>query len=160
MPIRPELLLRNAAGIPIPPLDITERISRIDPLLGLRYLSAEWAIIWSWPLSDPRWATVQSGETDPAFAWDIVGYLPLTCSVEEAPAYLERTLRTYPREEVSRLCTKVADWNVSGVLAETTTAVIEATRDVMGKADEITSAIYAVTPAKKSNRRAKQADAA
>lgn len=138
--------MRDAAGIPVPPQEITERLTRMDPALGLRYLSAEWAVIWRWPADDPRWATVQSGETDPAFAFDIVGWLPITCSVDEAPAWLERTLRQYPKESVRKLCDRIAVWNTVDAPAAMIEDVITATRDEMGKHDEITSAIFSVTP--------------
>lgn len=156
MGVRPELLIRDANGIPMPPMEITQRIKqKIDDALDLRYLSASWAITWRWPAEDPRWATVQSGETDPAFAFDIVGYLPITCSLDEAPAYLERSLRECSRDEVRKMVDRVATWNVIDQPKHLVEEVVEATRDVMGKGDEITSGLFAVTPAKRSNKKAK-----
>ena len=35
----------------------------------------------------------------------------MDCSLAEAPAYIERVLRTFPREDVQKLVDRVAKWN-------------------------------------------------
>ena len=41
----------------------------------------------------------------------MIGYLPVDCSLAEAPAYIERVLRTFPREDVQELVDRLAKWN-------------------------------------------------
>lgn len=109
-------ILLNAAGRPEPSPDVTRRLLAIDPGLFLRYLDhlgSSWAVCWAWPKTDPRWSGVQDGSVDPAKAFDIVGYLPMDCPVEQAPSYLERMLRTFPREEVQRIADGVFRFNAS-----------------------------------------------
>ena len=154
MPIRPELLLRDAAGIPLPPDDLAKRIhQRIGPDWNLRYLSVSWAVCRDWPPNDRRWLGVRTGEHDPAFAWDIIGHLPLSCSVDEAPAFLEQMLRVDSRDDIQKKALAIADWNVIEQPKAMVEDVIHATRDEMGKHDEVESAIFAVTPAKKVTKR-------
>lgn len=155
MPIRPELLVRDAAGIPVPPSDITDRIQKTWPgeRLDLRYLHASWAVIRHWPESDPRWRWVREESYNPNFAWDNIGNLPITCSVEEAPAFMERMFRQDSRDDIQKLADKIADWNVFERQEETVAELVAATRDEMGKNGEIESAIYAVTPVAKSEKK-------
>lgn len=153
MPTRPELFVRDAAGIPLPPADIARALAVLDAHLGLKYLSAEWAITWAWPVSDPRWERVRSQEISADWAWDIVGYLPLDCSIDEAPAYLERSLRTYPREEVSRLRDGIGAWNTVTQPTAMVDAVMASTVEEAGKMDAITSGVFATTVAAPSTRK-------
>lgn len=157
MPIRPELLVRDPAGVPIPPSEITTRIQRTWPgeRFDLRYLSASWAVIRGWGPQDQRWAGVQSGELSPHFTWDIIGFLPITCSVDEAPAFLEKMLREDSRDDIQKLALGIADWNAIGQPMQLASEVVDAVRTEMGKEDEIESAIYATTPAP-SNRHKKR----
>jgi hypothetical protein len=67
-------------------------------------------------------------------AYDIIGYLPLGCSPDGAPSYLERMMRTYPREDVQRLSDAISSYN-TGVL---TTAAEEAMADVLDSPDPST----------------------
>ena len=149
MPVRPELFLRDAANIPIPPTAITERIRHTwpDQKFDLRYLSASWALIRHWPDADPRWKWVKEEGYNPNFAWDNIGSLPINCSVEEAPAFLERMLRSDSRDDVQKLALKIADWNVFEHQEEVVKELIEDVRDAMGKQGEITSGIHPVTTA-------------
>lgn len=156
MPIRPELLLRNAGGVPQPSVELIQRIqARCRLPLTLRYRSAAWGVDRVWAESDPRWERVRTGEISADMAFDNIGELPLTCSLDEAPAYLERMLRNYPVEEYRKMAEAVALWNVEGQQQQIIADVIDATRNEMGKNDEITSAIYAVTPAKPSAKKPK-----
>lgn len=154
--VRPELFLRDASGKPIPPAELSTRIAQqIGPGWFLRYLSAAWAVCRTWPPNDRRWEGVKTGENDPAFAWDIIGYLPMECAVDEAPAYLERMLRTDSRADVQAKSHVLGDWNALEVPKQLAEDVIQATRDVMGAADEVQSAIYATTPATPSKKKPK-----
>lgn len=154
MPIRPDLLVRDAAGIPLPPVELVARIhQRIGAEWNLRYLAASWAVCRDWPEDDRRRAWIKDGTSDPAFAWDLIGHLPITCGLDEAPAFLEAMLRMDPREEIQKRATAIADWNQVEVPQQIADTLVNATRDEMGKNDEVTSAIFAVTPAAKATKR-------
>lgn len=129
-------ILFNAQGRPEPSPEVTRRLLAVDPALFLRHmdhLGANWAVCWAWPRSDRRWEGVQDGSIDPAKAFDIVGYLPMDCPLEQAPAYLERMMRTYPKEEVQRMADAVSTFNAGGgALAE---LVDQAIGEVLDGAD-------------------------
>jgi len=122
-------MLVNSVGKPEPSPEIQRRLAAITPGLQLRFLDtigARWAVTLVWGAEDRRWQWVQEERYDPAAAYDIIGYLPLECSPEEAPPYLERMLRTYPREDVQRMVDGVARWNEQGAgKAEVEQAVAE-----------------------------------
>lgn len=152
MPIDPTKLMRDRMGVPLPPSDIQARLTAYDKRLGMRYLSASWAITWTWKPDDPRRATVRSGETPLEMAFDIVGWLPITCSLDEAPAFLERNLKSSSIPELQALSFEIAHYNHDVPLKHTMEMVVNETRDAMGKADEVQSAIFAVTPTKRATK--------
>lgn len=92
------LLLVNERGVPQAPADVAGRLRGIDPHLGLRCyqwgVTRQWAVIWTWEATDPRMARVQSGEIDPATAVDIMGYLPLDATPEDAVGIVGRMLKS------------------------------------------------------------------
>lgn len=129
-------ILLNAQGRPEPSPEVTRRLLEVHPGLFLRFFDqtgANWAICWAWPKDDPRWATVQAGTTDPASAFDIVGWLPMDCPLDSAPAYLSQSLRSYPKEEVARLAERVTHFNMAG--GPTQALVEEAIAEVLDSAD-------------------------
>lgn len=117
----------NAAGLPEPSPDIQRRLRAVHPGLFLRFiphLPESWAICLEWEKADARWAQVQAQEVPADRAHDIVGYLPMGCTADEAPALLERTLRAFPSETAQR----AADFVVQGFpeeLQEVAAASIE-----------------------------------
>ena len=128
-------VLLNAAGIPEPSPEVQRRLRAVHPNLFLRFiphLAEQGAVCWAWPESDARWEQVRTGECDPARAHDIVGYLPMGCSQDEAPAHLERTLRSFPKEEVRRLADRMQAFNSTEALQA---QVQEALKEVMSHAD-------------------------
>lgn len=128
-------VLVNALGRPEPSSEIQRRLAAVHPRLSLRFIDtfdAHWAICMRWDENDPRWQQVQSQEVDPNRSMDIVGYLPMTCSVAEAPAYLERALRQFPREDIQRVADHVMAFNQTTPLQA---AVKEAMADVLDMAD-------------------------
>lgn len=107
-------ILLNGSGQPEPPTEITRRLQAIHPDLSLRYVEGfdqVWSICLAWRPDDPRRANVQDGTLDPMRALDIIGYLPMGCGVQDAPAYLERHFRTFPREDVQRLLDRLEHYN-------------------------------------------------
>lgn len=127
----------GAQGDPLPPSEILERCRRIHPSLGLRFASGlggvGWSITWEWPKHDRRRAWIQDGRTDPNMAYDVIGYLPFGCSVNEAPSYIERSLKDYPREEVSKLRERMHHWNTVDVPAQQHALVVADVMDGVGR---------------------------
>jgi hypothetical protein len=109
-------LILNSAGKPEPSPEIGRRLRAIHSGLHLRFLEQtgeHWAVCMHWQSEDRRWEYVQNGTADPANAYDIIGYLPMACSADEAPAYLERSFRTYPRDDVKNMADKIMEYNAS-----------------------------------------------
>lgn len=107
-------VLLNSAGQPEPSPAIQRRLAAITPGLQLQWLPGigqTWAVTLKWRDGDRRWQWVQEEKYDPTRTFDIIGYLPRDCSPEQAPAYLEKMLRTYPRDDVRNMVDKVAQYN-------------------------------------------------
>lgn len=107
-------VLLNSAGQPEPPTHVVGRLRALHAGLHLRFLThtkEHWAVCMTWTPEDRRWERVQQGETDPASTYDIIGYLPVDCGIDEAPAHLERVLRMYPKDEVRNMADHVQAYN-------------------------------------------------
>lgn len=128
-------VILNARGNPEPPTDIQKRISNIHERLSLRFLEgtlkSHWAIIMEWAKNDKRRRWIKEENMDPDRAYDIIGYLPVDCSVDEAAGYLAKTFRTFPREDVQNLLDRLDKFN-AGVASE---ASEKATSEVLDAAD-------------------------
>lgn len=109
------VVLLNHLGRPEPSPEVSRRLKMIHAGLHLRFLDPDqeqfWAVCMNWQPEDTRWSTVQSGEISSDRAFDIIGYLPMQCSADEAPAYLERMFRTFPREDINRIVDSMDNWN-------------------------------------------------
>jgi hypothetical protein len=128
-------LLLNGAGAPEPSPSVTRRLRAIHPGLFLRHIphaGPMWAVCLTWPDNEPRREHVRSGELPPDRAHDIIGYLPMDASLDEAPAYLEKMFRTYPSESVQRMADMVVQVQQSAVLSA---AVDEALGEVLDRPD-------------------------
>lgn len=122
-------------GTPEPSSEIQRRLRAVHPRLSLRYVDGadqHWAICMGWGEQDPRWGQVQDQTLDPLRSVDIVGYLPMACGIDEAPSYLERALRQFPRQDVQSVADHVMSFNATQPLAM---AVEEAVAEVLDKAD-------------------------
>lgn len=127
-------VLLNAAGVPEPSPEIRRRLQAIHGNLDIRFvegINSHWAVTLGWSNDDRRREWIQSGKTDPAKAFDIIGYLPLDCPVEEAPAYLGKVFREFPRQDVQDLVGRVAKYNEGPAQK----AVEEALAEVLDSAD-------------------------
>ena len=112
-------VLLNGAGMPEPSSSVQRRLRAIHPDLFLRFIphvAQMWAVCMHWPKEDSRRAQVKSGEVAPERAHDIIGYLPMDASTDDAPAYLERMLRTFPSEAVQKLAQFVTQTQDDAVL--------------------------------------------
>ena len=104
----------NHRGQPEPSSEIQRRLRCVHPRLELRYVDAvdaHWAICLRWAENDRRWSMIQSNEIDPNRSIDILGYLPMQCSPDEAPAYLEKSMREYPADEVRNMVRDMGQYN-------------------------------------------------
>ena len=122
------VILVNPAGIPEPSPEIQRRLREVHSGLKLRLMDTEvptWAVCMAWSPEDRRWAWVQTEQYDPKMAYDIIGYLPLGCSPDGAPSYLERMMRTYPREDVQRMTESLARYNTSVLASAADVAIGE-----------------------------------
>lgn len=120
-------VLLNSAGQPEPPTAVVARLRALHAGLSLKFLThtgEHWAVCMAWQPEDRRWERVQHGETDPASAYDIIGYLPVDCPTDEAPAYLERTFRQYPKDEIRNMADHVLDYNAQAPVAEAIEAAL------------------------------------
>jgi hypothetical protein len=112
------VVLLNALGRPEPSPEVSRRLQAIHAGLHLRFIDAaeeHWSVCMAWQPEDTRWSTVQSGEISPDRAFDIIGYLPMLCSADEAPSYLERMFRTFPRDDVQRMSDAMSNWNTDAI---------------------------------------------
>lgn len=127
-------MLLNHLGRPEPSPEVSRRLKAIHAGLHLRFVETfaeHWAVCMTWDSEDRRWVHVQEGHTSPTDAYDIIGYLPMLCPADEAPAYLERMFRTFPKEEVQRMSDAMESWNTGHI----TEALESAIGEVLDRAD-------------------------
>jgi hypothetical protein len=134
----PALMVTERGG-PVPPQEVIQRLrAEVGPEFGLRFMAnfdaSHWAVIREWPANDVRWARVRSQEIGPEAAYDIIGYLPLTCPVEQAAGYVQRALKSYPIEEIRKLADKVSAWNSTEIPKQQVASLITDTLDDVGRA--------------------------
>lgn len=109
----------NHRGNPEPSPDIQRRLRAVHPRLELRFIrgmTTHWAICLQWAENDDRWRHIQSQEVDPMRSIDIVGYLPVDCPLDQAPAHLAKSLRQFPKEEVRRIADFMTEFNENEAL--------------------------------------------
>lgn len=107
-------VLLNSMGRPEPSPEIQRRLAAITPGMKLQWLEGigqNWAVTLKWRDGDRRWQWVQEQKYDVDRTFDIIGYLPKECPVDQAAGYLEKMMRTYPREDVHRMANAVNKWN-------------------------------------------------
>lgn len=116
-------------GTPEPSSEIQRRLRQVHPRLFLRYVDvfdAHWALCMRWDEHDRRFVDLQQQALDPDRSFDIIGYLPMDCPPDQAPAYIERSLRQYPVDEVRRIADYVESYNTSApVMAAVEDAIAE-----------------------------------
>jgi hypothetical protein len=77
----------------------------------------------------PEAWTDSCGEIPAESAYDIIGYVPLDCPLENVPSYAVSALKQYPREEVRKLTESVGNYNVHDVGKQQISDVLNATLD-------------------------------
>ena len=107
---------------PDPPEEIVRRLKQIDPSLNLKFVEYPtteshidgqrwWAVVLDWEPNDPRHRLIQLNQIGNA-PFDVIGYLPLDCSVYDAHSYMVNFLlgkKTDPR--VNRMLLRVDEFN-------------------------------------------------
>lgn len=107
---------------PEPPEEVVARLKQIDPHLNLKFVELPatedyhdgvrwWGLVLEWEENDPRHAMVARGLLAP-MAFDILGYLPLDCSVHEAFNYVQNFMlqrKTEPR--IDKLVNRLGEYN-------------------------------------------------
>lgn len=143
-------LVTNLNGAPEAPRDIVDRLRRVDPALGLRWMPdldrSSWALTWEWPLNDGRWARVQCNDISRESAYDIIGYLPVGCSIDQAAGYVETHLKQYPKEEIRKLHKAVQRWNEVEIPQQQVSQVIADTLDDVARGKRKKGKTIVVTP--------------
>ena len=120
-------ILYGADGTPQPPTDIVARLEeRGLKLYKFPDENPRWGILSRWREDDPRREMIRKGEMSPGDDFDIIGYLPMDCPLEEVPTYLERQLRQHPREDIARLADRMRDWNEKGLAEQQVEEVVAA----------------------------------
>lgn len=117
----------NHRGTPEPSSEVQRRLAAVHPRLSLKFVDGvdhHWAICMGWDETDPRWGAVQSQTIDPMRSLDIIGYLPMLCGPDEAPAYLTKALKQYPKADVQALTERVIAFNDTVPLAAAVDAAI------------------------------------
>lgn len=115
------VILYNASGNPEPSPEIQRRLRALDHRLYLEFMpdfAKHWAVKCRWREDDRRWERVQEGGISDDRAADIVCWLPIDCSADEAPAYLERSLGVYSQKMADRVLFDVEAWNGKSVQEE------------------------------------------
>lgn len=100
-------------GNPVPPSEMVARVKQIHPRLGIRFMDMSyhgegqkyWAVTMDWDNNDKRMRQVAEGKMSPDSAFDILGYLPLDCSIDEAYGYLVNNFKARPL-----LAGRLLDW--------------------------------------------------
>jgi hypothetical protein len=128
-------ILLNERGNPEPSPDVQRRLRGVHPRLSLRFVEvapSSWAVALEWADDDPRRERVRNGTLPLGSAYDIIGYLPMGASVDEAPAYLSRMFREYPLDHVRSIADRIADFNATEPVRE---AVQAAAAEVLDSAN-------------------------
>lgn len=135
-------MLVTERGVPTPPSEIVRRIQQVNPALGLKFLNGKWAIMHRWKPDDPRRVMIRKGEMALDDDFDVYGYLPLDCAVDEAYGYIVNAFRAWrgTKSEVADLLDRVAEYNReqgkrngAGVL-EYADELIETNKHTLGRA--------------------------
>lgn len=85
--------LVTAAGDPIPPQSVVQRLKERCPRLSIHWVGGQvksWALKQRWAQGDPRWEHVQTGRIRREDALDFLQLFPADCSGEDMAAFAER----------------------------------------------------------------------
>lgn len=108
----------------MPPSEILDRLHQVDPRLGLQFCCESywseahqrlvdcWAITERWPPADMRRRMVYDGSLSADACWDVLCYLPLDCSVDEAFGYFMRSCqRNKGKDSINKMLERIHTFN-------------------------------------------------
>lgn len=118
-------VIRDAFQRPVAPSDIVERLHQVDDRLNLRYvyyahrdysnvnMDERWAITLRWTESDKRRRMIQLGQMAEDADFDVLAYLPLDCSPEQAFSFFENGARQMvgTKDDIDRLLSRIHAFN-------------------------------------------------
>lgn len=85
--------LVTAAGEPIPPQSVVQRLKERCPRLSIHWVGGQvrsWALKQRWAQGDPRWEMVQTGRIRKEDALDFLQLFPADCQGEDMAAFAEK----------------------------------------------------------------------
>lgn len=128
-------MIVSELGRPLPPEGVVKSLHQVDDRLGLKYVAyhhrdginmntdERWAIILNWGAEDDRRVMIQRGQMAPDAAFDILAYLPIDASPEDAFSIFANGAKQFHRKsDVERLVSRIDKFN-----AKTTEAAKEET---------------------------------
>lgn len=117
-------VLRTLLGEAIPPTEIIARLKQVDERLDLKLFRVpmldgpnvnaieQWAIVVNWLGDDPRHAMVERGDLGNN-RWDILGMIPLDCSVQDAFSYFEKkAIQHRDKRDIAKMAERAAYYNL------------------------------------------------
>jgi len=131
-------VLYDAKGAPQPPDHLVRRMQAIDPSLGVRFAAlpsgAQWAVTQKWAPNDKRRVMIQLGQMDPDADHDIIAWIPVRVSLEDAPAWVARQWKQTDREDLRRFLDRLDVEDLEATKASSKDAMEEAMNvaEVMG----------------------------
>lgn len=139
-------MIYTSFATPAAPSEVVKRLKQVDPRLDLKYvawpsrdganmnLSHQWAIIQRWREDDTRRRMIQLGQMSDDSDFDVITYLPIEVSTEEAFGYFERSLRGQfqNNSDINHFLQNLHKWNVA--------AQKEVLKPVMEHAEEMIEA--------------------
>lgn len=86
--------LVTAAGEPIPPQSVVQRLKERSDRLSLVWVGGGFVKYWGlrerWRNGDPRWEQVQTGKIPHDMAYDVITVFPPDCQGDDMAAFVER----------------------------------------------------------------------
>ena len=118
-------IVRTLTGAAVPPQDLVRRFKQVDDRLDVKFIhyphvnygntnvQEYWAIIIRWPDDDPRRQLIQRGDLPEHGDFDVISFLPLDCSVEQAFSFFENACRgqVRDRQDVRRFLERLHKFN-------------------------------------------------
>lgn len=132
-------------GDPIVPSEVTRELAQLSPRIKVEWVNGAWGtssfvVKLQWPEGDKRWERVQTGELDPAQAFDIEQRFPREISTGEMVAWLrnrwgERNRPRNPKAEAERLIAEAQKLMQEADAQAVDTAVETGTQRILDESD-------------------------
>lgn len=117
---------------PVPSPEIVKRLKQIDDRLDLKYfvwpsrdyantnMTQNWGIIQRWSQTDKRRQMIQLGQMKEDDDFDVLCWLPIDCSVEQAHDYLLRACKGKFKssKDIEYVLNNIAKWNKEAAIPQ------------------------------------------